>query len=162
VDGVPQPERALSEIRRVLRSGGVLFLAPAWQCRPWAADGYPVRPYSDFGWPGKIYKALIPLRDSVVWRSCFIFPRRLARLLTWKLTRRPLRFRFGALRPNYEKFWMSDSDAVNSMDGYEAILWFKSRGDEILHPPTPLKQFLFRSGRVEVRIRKASRTRTQA
>jgi SAM-dependent methyltransferase len=141
IEHVPNPEKAMAEMRRTLRPGGVLFFAPAWQCRPWAADGYPVRPFSDFGLGGKIYKALIPLRNSVAWRSMFIFPRRVLRLLVWKLGRGPTRFRCRTLRPNYEKFWMADSDAVNSMDAYEAILWFKSRGDEILHPPTPLRQF---------------------
>jgi hypothetical protein len=88
----------------------------------------------------------------------FVFPRRLVRLLAWKLSRGPTRFKYRTLRPNYEKFWMSDSDAVNSMDGYEAILWFRSRGDEILHPPTPLRQFLFRNGHIAVRIRKPAKS----
>ena len=49
---------------------------------------------------------------------------------------------------------MADSDAVNSMDPYEAILWFKSRGDEVLHPPTPLAQFMVRNGHIAIRVRK--------
>ena len=151
---VPNPEKAMEEVRRVLKPGGVLFFAPAWQCRPWAADGYPVRPYSDFGLGGKMYKALIPLRNSVLWRSLFMFPRRVLRLLAWKLGRGATKFRCKTIRANYEKFWMADSDAVNSMDAYEAILWFKSRGDEILYPATPARQFLIRNGHVIVRIRK--------
>lgn len=154
LEHVPEVEKGLEEIRRVMKSGGVAFLTPAWQCRPWAADGYPVRPYSDFGLGGKIYKALIPLRDSVAWRSLFIFPRRLWRLAAWKLGGGPTRFLCGKLKPNYEKFWMSDSDAVNSMDPYEMIVWFRSRGDEVLHPPTPLRQFLVRNGPIIVRVRK--------
>ncbi len=154
IEHVPEPERAMEEIRRVLRPGGVVFFAPAWQCRPWAADGYPVRPYSDFGLCGKMYKALIPLRNSLAWRSLFMFPRRVLRVLGWKLGRGPTRFRCRTIRANYEKFWMADSDAVNSMDPYEAILWFKSRGDEVLYPSTPLRQFLVRNGHIIVRIRK--------
>jgi hypothetical protein len=36
------------------------------------------------------------------------------------------------LTPNYEKYWVADSDAVNSIDSHEAMLWFRSRGDECL------------------------------
>lgn len=151
---VPDPERAMAELRRVLRPGGLLFFAPAWQCRPWAADGYPVRPYSDFNLRGRLYKATIPVRDSVAWRSMFVFPRRTARLLASRLSGGPLKFRYRRIRGNFEKFWMSDSDAVNSMDPYEAVLWFKSRGDEVLHPATPLRRFFIRHGHVIVRVRK--------
>ena len=49
LEHVPNPELALSEMRRVTKSGGLIFLAPAWNCSPWLAEGYPVRPYSDFG-----------------------------------------------------------------------------------------------------------------
>ena len=63
---VPNPEQALYEARRVVRDKGVLFLLPAWNCRSWAAEGYDVRPYSDFDLVGKIVKASIPLRSSVL------------------------------------------------------------------------------------------------
>ncbi len=154
LEHVPNPEKAMAEIRRVLKPGGVLFFAPAWQCRPWAADGYPVRPYGDFNLRGKLYKATIPLRDSVAWRLLFIFPRRVWRLIAWLLNRAPMPFRYRRIRGNFEKFWMSDSDAINSMDPYEAVLWFQSRGDEVLHPPSPLRRFCIRNGHVIVRIRK--------
>lgn len=39
----------------------------------------------------------------------------------------PLRFHYNRLVPNYDKYWQGDSDAVSSMDRYEALLWFASR-----------------------------------
>lgn len=79
VEHVPHPEHALAEIRRVIKDGGYLFLSPAWQCRSWAAKGYQVRPWSDFGFGGKLIKASIPIRDSVAYRSLYSFPIRLLR-----------------------------------------------------------------------------------
>ena len=132
LEHVPQPESALEEMQRVLRPGGHLLLAPAWQCRGWAAEGYPVRPYRDFNWLGKLVKASIPIRDSLVFRASYVMPRRFVRFLTFLIKQRPTGFSYLRLTPNYERFWMPDSDAVNSMDPFEVILWFVSRGDHCL------------------------------
>ena len=45
----------------------------------------------------------------------------------------PTRRRYKSLTPNFEKYWMQDSDAINSIDSHEALLWFTSRGDECLN-----------------------------
>ncbi len=59
---VPNPEQAFREMRRVTRNNGVIFLLPEWNVDPWAAQGYSVRPYSDFGLIGKMIKATVPFR----------------------------------------------------------------------------------------------------
>lgn len=155
LEHVPQPEKALYEMRRVLRNGGPLYLAPAWLCRPWAADGYAGRPYSDFGPSGKLYKASIPVLDSVVFRSLYVFPIRLLRAVDHLVTRKPTDFRYNELTPNYRHFWTSDSDAVNSMDGFESALWFTSRGDTCSNYREFVRQFFFRSGPLIIQVRKS-------
>jgi SAM-dependent methyltransferase len=153
LEHVPEVERAFSEIRRVLKPGGVVLLAPAWQCRPWTCQGYTVRPYHDLGIWGKFVKASIPIRESIIFRSCYVFPRRLLRTLQWKLASGSVSLRYKKLTPDYEHYWTSDSDAAVSLDPYDAILWFVSRGDECVTYPTWPSQFLVRTNGIVFRKR---------
>lgn len=154
LEHVPEPERALAEIRRVVRPGGLVLLYPAWYTRPWFAQGYTVRPYSDFHLAGKLIKASIPLRDMRAIRAVYTFSWRLWRLLHHAVTKDRAVFRYRKLTPNYEYFWMPDSDAANSLDPFEAILWFTSRGDCCLNCASKIRQFLFRTGPVILKINK--------
>ncbi len=54
----------------------------------------------------------------------------------------PTTFHYSRLTPNLEKYWEGDSDAVASMDRYEALLWFASRGDECLNCKPPFDSIL--------------------
>lgn len=145
LEHIPEPQRALDEIRRVLRPGGVLLLAPAWQCRPWKAEGYEVRPFSDFDWKGKLVKASIPLREPLPVRLAYVMPRRVMNAIrNWRSGQVPFRYR--PITPNYEHYWISDADACNWMDPYDAIAYFTHRGDECLSHPTRAAQLLVRTG----------------
>jgi SAM-dependent methyltransferase len=128
---VPNPEQAFSEARRVTKNGGLLFFLPAWMAASWAGEGYQVRPYSDFDLKGKIIKASIPLRSSGPFQALALMPIRALRSVVALFG--PTRLRYRRLTPNYEKYWVQDSDAVNSIDSHEAMLWFQSRGDECLN-----------------------------
>ena len=128
---VPNPEQAFREMRRVTRDQGVIFLLPAWNVSSWVAQGYDVRPYSDFGSTGKLIKASIPLRSANEIRTALILPVRLSRALAVLFG--PTTLRYERLQPNYKEYWEADSDAVNSIDSYEGALWFLSRGDECLN-----------------------------
>jgi SAM-dependent methyltransferase len=143
---IPHLQEALKEIVRMLRPGGVVLFQPAWQCRPWKAEGYAVRPYSDFRIRGRLIKASIPLRNSLLWRSLLIFPKRLYRHCRFLLGTRYTEIRYRRLTPNYDVFWSSDADACNHIDPHDAILWFASHNFECLTHPMHLKAFLVRTG----------------
>lgn len=132
LEHIPNPESALQEMRRVVRPGGVIFLMPAWFCSSSAADGYDVRPYKDLGLPGKVSKASLLLRNSPLFQFTYILPIRTLRYVGAAIGRGPTAFHYTRLRPNYDTYWQPDSDAVNSMDPYEVVLWFESRGDRCL------------------------------
>lgn len=151
---IPHLQQALLEIKRLLKPGGVLLFAPAWQCRPWAADGFAVRPYSDFGLKGKLIKALIPIRNSVMWRGLSVFPLRLYHHLRFWLGHRYSEICYKKLSPNYEVFWTSDSDACNHIDPHDAIMWFESNGFDCLSHPLHVRSFCVRTGPLVFRKRK--------
>ena len=126
---VPNPEQFLTEARRVVKDDGVILLYTAWHCRPWAAQGYQVRPYSDFDLNGKLIKATIPARE--VADDLARGPIRAMRALSAAFG--PTTLHYHRLEPNYDTYWQADGDAVNSIDPHEAMLWFTSRGDECLN-----------------------------
>jgi SAM-dependent methyltransferase len=156
LEHIPTPEQALREMRRVVKDGGYIYLFPAWSCNSWAANGYQVRPYSDFNLAGKLVKASIPLRDASRYRAVYTTPIRIMRFAVFSLGGSPLRFHYNRLVPNYEKYWQGDSDAASSMDRYEALLWFASRGDECLNCSSPLRAISERveDPRLLIRVRK--------
>ncbi|MBZ5603781.1 MAG: class I SAM-dependent methyltransferase [Acidobacteriia bacterium] len=130
---VPNPEQGMMELRRIVKDGGLIFFAPAWNCPTWASEGYPVRPYSDFGIKGKLIKASLLLRTNGGFIRTYMLPIRALRGEWARLTGRPTHLHYSLLTPNFDHYWMPDSDAVNQIDPYEAMLWFTSRGDECLN-----------------------------
>ena len=155
LEHVPNPEQALREMRRVVKDGGILYLMPAWSCPDWAGGGYSVRPYSDFGVAGKFLKATVPVRADPYFVAAYIVPTRAMRFAAYKFGP-PTRLHYRRLTPNYQKYWMPDSDAVSSIDWQEAALWFTSRGDEVLNHDTSAASIVARIGdpRLIVRVHK--------
>jgi ubiquinone/menaquinone biosynthesis C-methylase UbiE len=158
LEHVPNPERALVEMRRVLKPDGLLYLDPAWSCTPWAADGYAVRPYTDFGIRGKLEKASLPIRTSPLFQMMYRYPIRAARRIGTSFSPHPTKLRYNRLAPNYDKYWGPDSDAVNSLDRHETLLWFESRGDQCLNCGTATDKFTYFYGPMIIRVRKSDTT----
>ena len=142
----PDLQAGMLEIKRLLKPGGLVFFAPAWQCRPWGGQGYAVRPYGSLRWWERFIKASILWRDSLLWRSLNLFPKRLFWHLLFLFGCRPKSIRFSRISPNYEVFWGPDSDACNSIDPHDALLWFLGHGFRCLSHRDFLSAFLVRTG----------------
>lgn len=152
LEHVPEAGRALEEIHRVLRSGGVAYLAPAWHSVQWVCDGVRVRPYRDLSLRQQWTKLTIPIRTRPTIKALGTLPARVVRRAIWSLSRGPTQFRFTRLRPEYEHFWESDCDACSRLDSHEACLFFHSRGYDVMQPGSgTLRQLSARHQPVVVR-----------
>lgn len=156
LEHVPNPEQALSEMRRTVKDGGLLYLMPAWNCGPWLAEGYAVRPYSDLSLRQKLLKAIHVPR--IMLRNFGIISASPMRWLRWKSAAGPTRLHYSRLEPNYANYWQLDSDALNSLDRQETMIWFLSRGDECLNCDQQGVTSLAGDQRLIIRVRKNRRT----
>jgi SAM-dependent methyltransferase len=153
LEHIPNPEAALSEIRRVVKPGGLLYLYPAWDCKSWAAQGFEVRPYSDFGIGGKLVKASIPLRRSEAFWVTTAVPNRILRAAI--AGSGPTRLHYRRIEPNFKEYWQADGNAVNDLDEAEMAMWFESRGDTCLNCLTGGWRYIQRWTPLVIRLNKA-------
>jgi SAM-dependent methyltransferase len=142
LEHIPNPEKALLEMRRVVKPGGYIFLYPAFDVSRYAAQGYSVRPYSDFDWKGKLIKATVPLSKSEMWHYLQFHQVAALRFLGAHLNPGPSRLHFISLTPNYDLYWVADSDAAISLSLYELYLWFITRGDRCIDCPSETRMVL--------------------
>ena len=150
---IPDIMHALREMKRVLKTEGIVFFRPAWNCRPWAGEGYQVRPYSDFKFSGKLYKAFIPFRNNIIYRCLLTFPKRFFYMLLFLINKNSFKKKliYSKIKANYEIYWQSDSDACNSLDPFLTVLYFRANKYVILNYPTLISQFFIRQGPIIIK-----------
>lgn len=136
LEHIPNPEKALLEMRRVVKPDGHVFLRVRNDVDRYAAQGYRVRSYHDFDIWGKLKKATIPIADSNAFYNLQTRQVRLLRSLGSRLGGGPSRLHFIKLDANYEQYWINDSDACVSVSYHEVLRWFTSRGDQCLNCPS--------------------------
>ena len=139
LEHVPDVEMAFGEIDRVLRPGGYLVLKPAWHCTRLVTELVPVRPYSELNPRQRVVKALLPLIRSKPYKFISWIPSRIVRRLTCRSNNS---LHWGRLTPYHGDAWISDADAVASIDCHEGILYYTSRGYSCLSHPTAVRQLL--------------------
>jgi hypothetical protein len=122
-----------------LKPGGYLVLKPAWHCARYVTELIPVRHFAELDLRQKLIKALLPLLRSRPYKFLVRVPWRIGRRLT---SRKPNPLRWGRLTPYHGDCWISDADAVASIDCHEGILYYASRGYSCLSHPTALRQLL--------------------
>jgi uncharacterized protein YbaR (Trm112 family)/SAM-dependent methyltransferase len=143
---VPRVDLAYAEALRVLKPGGMGYLFPSWNCAQWVCDALPIRPYRELNWRQKFLKATLPIHRHVLWKGLTRVPWRLWRAGRHRLFPGPTTLSYRSLRANYDNFWAGDADACSNLDVYETLLYFKSRGCRMIHPPaTGLRPLLARA-----------------
>jgi SAM-dependent methyltransferase len=157
LEHVPNPEQALAEMRRVVRDGGYLYIAPAFDVPWWRSAGVDVLPTAELGAKEKILRAtILPIQSSLPYIAAHRVPAHAMRYAGWRLSGTPTRLHYKRLVPNYERFLGSDSDAVNALDAFEIALWYESRGDQCLNCVSGLHQIVRVWGHpLVIRVRKS-------
>ncbi|MCA2967624.1 MAG: class I SAM-dependent methyltransferase [Acidobacteriaceae bacterium] len=154
LEHIPEPEKTIREMRRVLKPRGKLFLMAAWNCKPRLADGFAVRPHSDFNWKGKLVKGSLLLRDTAHLQTTYLLPTRFLRHLHYRWSGGATPLHCNKLAPNYAVYWQPDSEAAIDIDGYEAYLWHSAQGDQCLNCGGPWQEMTQATGALILQVNK--------
>lgn len=132
LEHVLAPHQAFAEIDRVLAPGGIALVRPAWHCVRWQDNALRSQPWRSTplrDWPAK---HLAHLALSLPAKALRCLPFRSRRRLGHLLCRRPTELAFRRLQACYDRPQQADADAACSLDCHEGILYFESRGYQIV------------------------------
>ena len=146
LEHVPEPEKVLREIVRVLRIGGIVMHSDAWNVPPWRCLGLQVKPYKMLKFSYKVLKLLLPILESLPLRVLRIIPNRIIREL-----RKFNGLDYRPLKPNYNLPEASDADACVSIDSHSVLLFYKAMGFSLVKPSDRALNRLLHRGFVVVK-----------
>lgn len=154
LEHVPDILGALSEIIRVTKNRGIIYLEPAWSCRKWTVKKLQIRPYKELSFLEKLEKLLIPIRNSLIYRAGLQIPKRGLREMKFYFMKKQ-DIVFSQLTPDFslnKKYpHISDDDAQVSIDMHSVILFFKSENWQVLSHKSALSRILAKGGPVVFR-----------
>jgi len=145
LEHVNQPERMLSEMRRVLVPGGSLFMSAAYGVGDWASTGIHLRQFSELTAREAMARIGVAVRGHVLFKATVQLPRRIWLLARYLITRQPIDLEYTTITPNYVEFLDNDSDACISIDSFSVLVFFLSRGDSFLTKSNVLMALLLRA-----------------
>ena len=154
LEHIPDIENALSEMIRVTKPDGILFLAPAWYCKTWFSWGGHTSSISEVHGKQKIIRLFIPFLMIPAVQFITFIPRRLHSLINLKVSKRPIKLYYTKLKANYDEYLGPDSDACNGLDPCVMAAWFESRGCQCLTHPTMTAKFFARTDNIGIVVKK--------
>ena len=151
LEHIPEPERVLQEVVRVLRPGGVVVHQDAWNVPPWRPLGLKIKRYSELPFHHRILKLLLPILESLPTRFLRIIPKRIIREILFVMRR--WKFDYKQIKPNYDLPEVSDADACSSIDAHAVLLFYKANGFKVVKPKDSFLRRLLTRGYIVVQKR---------
>lgn len=133
LEHIPNPELAFREIDRILIPKGWAILKPAWHCVKYNTEILPVRPYRELSISQKIRKFLIPLMRNKGFKFFTRVPVRIFRRISYFISQSPTELNYRKLKPYLgNDANLADADATADIDCHEGLLFFESRGYQVV------------------------------
>lgn len=144
LEHIPNPEKVLSEIARVLKVGAFVIHADAWFCRWWSRYGIVgLKPFKSMNTKEKAIHVAAQVTEFPAIRFPPVIAKRLLRETLVKNSGFKLRYK--RLKPNYDLYLGCDEDAASSIDPYDVIRFYECRGFYVCPSLPFLQRVLFRN-----------------
>ena len=133
LEHIPQPQKVIDECCRILRPGGVIIHRDAWFARKWRAEGLFTVSNTSASLRTLFRKLFVKMSEAKFIRWPKILMTRVVRELRWWLySSYHTKLEYDYFAPNFGEYLESDSDACVSIDPHALILFYMSKGFDIL------------------------------